>query len=580
MSIPVQSINNPPSEGFFHDLVEKSVDLPPDGRNGECFVQFNRPACTMTVPMVNGKREGMAIIRGSENSFYTRVEYKNGLLSGIVEQLFRDGIVQLRGHLNNGIETGLFTEYDHNGNVVWMGYYRNGEAYSELVRSKTMKGYYEERRMSDYLLMSIAQYDGSSRDKNGRCLEYENGNWTGESLYEKGMKKRVIREYRDGSVILYDEKGEKTKVMKCDSIANGMWNTGLSVYNHMKALMEDEKNTGITLYDIDSGKEYGVNEVDRKYYAIKFSEEENYVMEGDLTSRETRYCENDKWEVISSEIHCIDLNANGRRWEGSVRNGKPFGYGILFNEEGKKEYEGFMMNGLKSCYGKEYYKDIEKVKYDGCFFEDKRFGCGIVYDRNGDIKVDDMWKNDHSYLIDDNNTIDSLGSEAIILPNTHSEVNFFIIPSWFYYLTTIGISCKSLVNVHHFQLDGLSSLERVAIGEDALTHPGYVYSPGNNSVYGCFRIINCPKLEAIRIGQHSFLDYHFFSLRNLPSLKIIEMKDDCFQSLKSFSLIGFLTCLHSSTDLPQLTSLVIGCEALSECQSVVFESMETTELID
>ena len=96
-------------------------------------------------------------------------------------------------------------------------------------------------------------------------------------------------------------------MMKCDSIANGMWNTGLSVYNHMKALMEDEKNTGITLYDIDSGKEYGVNEVDRKYYAIKFSEEENYVMEGDLTSRETRYCENDKWEVISSEIHCIDL---------------------------------------------------------------------------------------------------------------------------------------------------------------------------------------------------------------------------------------------------------------------------------
>lgn len=165
MSIPVQSINNPPSEGFFHDLVEKSVDLPPDGRNGECFVHFNRPACTMTVPMVNGKREGMAVIRGSEYSSYTRVEYKNGLLSGIVEQLFRDGIVQLRGHLNNGIETGLFTEYDHNGNVVWMGYYRNGEAYSELVRSKTMKGYYEERRMSDYLLLSIAQYDGSSRDR-------------------------------------------------------------------------------------------------------------------------------------------------------------------------------------------------------------------------------------------------------------------------------------------------------------------------------------------------------------------------------------------------------------------------------
>ena len=43
----------------------------------------------------------------------------------------------------------------------------------------------------------------------------------------------------------------------------------------------------------------------------------------------------------SSFDGCIDLDTKGRRWEGMIRGNVPFGYGILYNEEGEKEYEAY-----------------------------------------------------------------------------------------------------------------------------------------------------------------------------------------------------------------------------------------------
>ena len=40
---------------------------------------------------------------------------------------------------------------------------------------------------------------------------------------------------------------------------------------------------------------------------------------------------------------------------------------------------------------------------------------------------------------------------------------------------------------------------------------------------GTFRIVNCPKLRTIQIGDYSFGDYHSFTLENLPSLYFLHM---------------------------------------------------------
>lgn len=49
----------------------------------------------------------------------------------------------------------------------------------------------------------------------------------------------------------------------------------------------------------------------------------------------------------SQNTGCIDMKTSEERWKGYVKDGKPFGYGILYDDKGNRECEGFMMNGSK-----------------------------------------------------------------------------------------------------------------------------------------------------------------------------------------------------------------------------------------
>lgn len=118
----------------------------------------------------------------------------------------------------------------------------------------------------------------------------------------------------------------------------------------------------------------------------------------------------------SSFDGCIDLDTKGRRWEGMIRGSVPFGYGILYNEEGEKEYEGFMMDGEKVCFGTTYYPDLDQIKYKGCYYKDDRFGYGVLYDRRGVIEYEGYWKGDKpSFSAFDGATIHNY-TESVIIP--------------------------------------------------------------------------------------------------------------------------------------------------------------------
>jgi len=85
-----------------------------------------------------------------------------------------------------------------------------------------------------------------------------------------------------------------------------------------------------------------------------------------------------------------------------------------------------------------------------------------------------------------------------------------------------------------FELDGLSELESVVIGERSFRISDKERSDGS------YRIVNCPKLKSIQIGDFSFSDYHSFELNNLPSLQSIDMGNSCFWFAPSFSLTGLI----------------------------------------
>ena len=127
-------------------------------------------------------------------------------------------------------------------------------------------------------------------------------------------------------------------------------------------------------------------------------------------------------------------------------------------------------------------------------------------------------------------------SNSIIIPNGvfngNSVTTFNISDNGVLNRIVIGDNCFGKVRV--FDLDGLSELESVVIGQQSFKISSSERSDGD------YRIVNCPKLKSIQIGDYSFGDYHSFELNNLSSLQSIDIGMDCFIYAPSFSLTGLI----------------------------------------
>ena len=165
----------------------RAIEKPENGQDGDCIVHYKGEFsdCVMKVKLVNGKREGRATIWKGEKPFIY-LEYKNGKVDGSIEVVDEYGEIELRGHLENGIEKGIFKEYGKSM-IVWIGYYYEGKRFSVLQKSTRFDGLYEERRVDNGQLLSVAEYDSDMSGKNGYCIESEKGELT-EWIYEKGVK--------------------------------------------------------------------------------------------------------------------------------------------------------------------------------------------------------------------------------------------------------------------------------------------------------------------------------------------------------------------------------------------------------
>ena len=97
-------------------------------------------------------------------------------------------------------------------------------------------------------------------------------------------------------------------------------------------------------------------------------------------------------EMKRNEI--LDLGVEGDRWEGDVLNGNPCGWGVLFDKNNERVYEGFRIDEKNVCYGRTYYSDISRVEYEGEWCDGGRWGRGVQYDRNGVVVYDGEWLND------------------------------------------------------------------------------------------------------------------------------------------------------------------------------------------
>ena len=120
-------------KGFLWELNERMDTDEADGEHTSHF-DGKYEDCEMKVKVVNGKREGKAIVwKGGER--YLIVTYRNGVVDGRVERMDGEGDVELRGVLVKGVESGLFEEVRE-----WRVVFGGGEEWERRTENGFVSG--------------------------------------------------------------------------------------------------------------------------------------------------------------------------------------------------------------------------------------------------------------------------------------------------------------------------------------------------------------------------------------------------------------------------------------------------------
>ena len=306
-----------------------------------------------------------------------------------------------------------------------------------------------------------------------------------------------------------------------------------------ESVLNDNKNCMLNL-NVDKEEMRGVCKRGEEVIEVKENENEVELMIVNVLNHSMivlkglkgeELNEMDLSELIENEI--VDLNDDGMRWEGEVLKGDLFGYGCLYDEENELEYEGWMIEGKKRCYGIEYWNDIGLKKYCGCYYDGLKNGYGLLYDRNGMIEYEGLFKDDvvidvnddmRMKWIDDCELIVTSCIESLIIDDhfNRPDISSLILNNSLISLKQIDIGDGCFTEVDRFVIDGLTELESLVIGDRSFELDEY-----NREGSKCL-IMNCNQLNEINIEENSFKYYESFELKNLPSLISIQLDKSVF----------------------------------------------------
>ena len=226
------------------------------------------------------------------------------------------------------------------------------------------------------------------------------------------------------------------------------------------------------------------------------------------------------------QAQVLDLNDDGERWEGDVMNNEPYGWGVVYDSENRKTYEGFRIGSVNVCYGTRYYSDIQKVEYEGGWFEGRRYGNGILYDRNRRVVFDGEWMDDEriekSMVLNEENQLFHNHIEELIVSDgcCNGRDCKVLDYSCFIKLRRLVVGKHCFMNVEIVRLIGLSQLESVVIGYCSFIER---FCHWRNDRHRCFYLKNCERLRELGNACHSFSNYSVCEIENLPSLEVIAM---------------------------------------------------------
>ncbi len=291
-------------------------------------------------------------------------------------------------------------------------------------------------------------------------------------------------------------------------------------------LKKDVKDTYLVLYRHDGL--YGYHEgLVKESHSVVMELRLNEVTEVNADSRELLRVNGKDVNGIEHK-QVLDLSDDGERWEGDVLNNQPYGWGVLYDSENRRMYEGFRVGDVNVCYGRSYYPENQKVEYEGGICGGMRWGRGIQYDRNGSIVFEGEWMNNEQLskrvVVNEENQFLHNHIEELIVSNNScngpewSALDLSLMP----HLRLFEVGDECFENVNEMKLIGLSMLERVVIGRESFTkqkNERLLESDPNRH----FCLKNCERLRELMIGCDSFCDYSVCEIENMNRLEVIEM---------------------------------------------------------
>ena len=231
----------------------------------------------------------------------------------------------------------------------------------------------------------------------------------------------------------------------------------------------------------------------------------------------------------------LDLSDDGERWEGDVLNSKPYGWGVLYDNENRMVYEGFRIGDVNVCYGRSYYSDTGVIEYEGGIYEGKRWGRGTQYDRTGVVIYEGGWLNNtHEdgkiILLNEDNyrsvLYHTMVEELIVGDDCCNGEEWRMIDfSLLSMLRELKVGDGSFKRVNKVNLVSLHQLERVNIGKNCFTEKEDGCRIFDREYRGRFYLKDCEKVRELKIGYHSFCDYERCVIENTPLLEVIEIGD-------------------------------------------------------
>ena len=222
----------------------------------------------------------------------------------------------------------------------------------------------------------------------------------------------------------------------------------------------------------------------------------------------------------------LEMKEKGERWEGDVMNNKPYGWGVLYDSENRRVYEGFRIGGVNVCYGTQYYPDNQKVEYEGEWCEGNRMGAGVLYDRDEVVIHEGEWVNNRPLLTrvemtDKNPVLHNRIEELIVKDKSCNGKEWKSLDlSLLSKLRKLRIGDECFDKVERVKLNGLKELESVVVGDNS-------FGLENEKVTS-FEMKDCKRVKELIIGKKSFNIFGKFSLENTPSMERIIMKEANF----------------------------------------------------